>query len=390
MSNKRTKLNCNVNSIEHLKDMYNPMEAKELLERVSKTVNASMTRRNYVVRTLKEFYPKEKGLLGMNVNRKNILIRLRPHHNPKEFFSWGHILGTMIHELTHMTIGPHSAKFYELMDEIHNEGIYLSNYLPMYISKYYLIFHNEVDKDIDSGIINMSGSFQTLGSGSSGVCGINISKEKSKQLAVDAALKRQNISSLSSGSGQKLGGGDGKKLSLKEIRNKSAEAAERRLQDDVWCHPCEITKTTKQKANFDDWTCHMCDEINPNTNSCCSLCTIDRYKLCGECIPVISSNSSNNNSSKINSNNNNNNNNSHNDIIINPFISNNSSSINNNSNSSNSNSNSSNNKKSPNKKENKIINNNYEVIDIINPEIKNVSKRLKSHPSSSNEIIDLT
>ena len=34
------------------------------------------------------------------------------------FMEWHDILGTLVHELTHNTIGSHSADFYALMDEL--------------------------------------------------------------------------------------------------------------------------------------------------------------------------------------------------------------------------------------------------------------------------------
>ena len=51
-----------------------------------------------------------------------IKIRLRQVHDKSSFFPYDeHILGTMIHELTHMVESSHSSRFYKLMDELHDE-----------------------------------------------------------------------------------------------------------------------------------------------------------------------------------------------------------------------------------------------------------------------------
>ena len=72
---------------------------------------------------LQEFYPQNDGLLGLNINRgAAIKIRLRQTHDQTSFFSYeDHILGTMVHELTHMVESSHSSRFYKLMDELHDE-----------------------------------------------------------------------------------------------------------------------------------------------------------------------------------------------------------------------------------------------------------------------------
>ena len=37
---------------------------------------------------------------------------MRPAHSPTSFYPYEHTLGTMLHELVHMAISPHNAKFY--------------------------------------------------------------------------------------------------------------------------------------------------------------------------------------------------------------------------------------------------------------------------------------
>jgi hypothetical protein len=37
------------------------------------------------------------------------------------FLPFEHVLGTLVHEITHIQIGPHSAAFYSLMEELYSE-----------------------------------------------------------------------------------------------------------------------------------------------------------------------------------------------------------------------------------------------------------------------------
>lgn len=39
----------------------------------------------------------------------------------EQFLPFEHILGTLVHEMTHNKIGPHSAAFYQLMEELYTE-----------------------------------------------------------------------------------------------------------------------------------------------------------------------------------------------------------------------------------------------------------------------------
>ena len=68
---------------------------------------------------LAEFFPKDPNLLGININHgQRICVRLRPARNEAAFLPYEHILGTLLHELTHIVHGPHQAPFYKLLDEI--------------------------------------------------------------------------------------------------------------------------------------------------------------------------------------------------------------------------------------------------------------------------------
>lgn len=96
--------------------------AQEMMDKVYRYVLPLMRKRKYRVHKLVEFLPKNPNLLGLNVNHgQRISLRLRYHHNPREFLPFESILGTMLHELCHNTFGPHNASFFKLLDELSKE-----------------------------------------------------------------------------------------------------------------------------------------------------------------------------------------------------------------------------------------------------------------------------
>lgn len=88
--------------------------ALEILKDIAHRVSYLMREYKFKVGQLVEFYPKNKRLLGMNVNRgAKIMLRLRDPFNEEVFLSREAVLGTMLHELTHNVYGPHNALFYK-------------------------------------------------------------------------------------------------------------------------------------------------------------------------------------------------------------------------------------------------------------------------------------
>ncbi|KAJ0412605.1 hypothetical protein ATCC90586_006972 [Pythium insidiosum] len=112
-----------------------------LLERIAAQVLPVMAKRRFVVRKLQEFFPKDRHLLGMNVNRGQVIylrrksvqplrfagsnanaVRLvRPQSRPTTFLPYEALLETMLHELTHMVHGPHNDAFYKYLEELKSE-----------------------------------------------------------------------------------------------------------------------------------------------------------------------------------------------------------------------------------------------------------------------------
>lgn len=96
--------------------------AQETLEKVYRYVLPVMKKHKYRVHKLCEFLPRTQNLLGVNVNHgQKISLRLRYHHNPREFLPFESVLGTMLHELCHNTYGPHNNQFFALLDELTQE-----------------------------------------------------------------------------------------------------------------------------------------------------------------------------------------------------------------------------------------------------------------------------
>ena len=80
-----------------------------------------MFKHKWKVKLLTELQPKKNSnVLGLNVNRSVIKIRLRVSKDGG-FYSYTHHLGTMLHEFAHMKYGNHSAEFYDLLKELRDD-----------------------------------------------------------------------------------------------------------------------------------------------------------------------------------------------------------------------------------------------------------------------------
>jgi hypothetical protein len=47
-----------------------------------------------------------------------VKLRLRPDGRDHDFMPYEQVLDTMLHELAHISRGPHDAQFYKLWDEL--------------------------------------------------------------------------------------------------------------------------------------------------------------------------------------------------------------------------------------------------------------------------------
>ncbi|KAI9099421.1 WLM domain-containing protein [Phlyctochytrium arcticum] len=193
-------------------------EALELLKRVASIVKPVMKKRSWHVPVVREFLPTTPNLLGVNVNRgKEIRIRLRPHGDENRFLEFDDLVGTMLHELTHIVHGPHNAAFYKFLDELYTE------------------YESHVDNGWTGEGFSSAGS--RVGTGVSH----NLPDHLAKKRALDEAEKRRKLSVLMGGmaGGKRLGGngpaGIGRLEKDLGPAAMAAMAAERRQKDAIWC-----------------------------------------------------------------------------------------------------------------------------------------------------------
>jgi hypothetical protein len=93
------------------------VEALHLLKRLASQVKPVLSKHNWTIKNLVEFFPTNPNLLGivilfkcviyivlkffqgMNVNRGwKVNLRLRPHYDETQFLEYEDILGTLLHE----------------------------------------------------------------------------------------------------------------------------------------------------------------------------------------------------------------------------------------------------------------------------------------------------
>lgn len=196
---------------------YDDTQALNLLTRAAEQVKPIMAKRNWVVPLLTEFYPDSTNLLGLNHNHgQKIEVRLRYPMNDNAFLPYEDILGTLLHELVHIEIGPHNEDFYRLLDEL----------------------KAECEDLMSRGITPPSADFATgNGNGNRLSYAKAPPKHVAQERAVAAANRRQKINRLMPNKGQKLGGNaELKQIStLCDPREMALAAAQRRLGDDLCC-----------------------------------------------------------------------------------------------------------------------------------------------------------
>lgn len=132
------EIDSHFDAYEHLKHLPREQEALHMLRKVASVVKPMMRKRGWKVGTLAEFLPDEPQLLGeynfagfkghvliflgLNINRtERILIRLRYHHDSRQFLPQEQVTDTLLHELSHIVWGPHDHNFNNLWNELRDE-----------------------------------------------------------------------------------------------------------------------------------------------------------------------------------------------------------------------------------------------------------------------------
>ncbi|XBI36154.1 hypothetical protein VPH35_121720 [Triticum aestivum] len=260
--------------------------ARALLDRVAKQVQPIMRRRKWRVKVLSEFSPKNPRLLGLNVNRgAEVKLRLRRDGRDLDFIPYEEVLDTMLHELAHNARGPHDAQFYKLWDEL----------------------RKECEELVAKGITGPGQGFDGTGRRLGGFS-IHPPPPSLRQATLTAAQKRARNGALLPSGPRKLGGNNAIMSALSPVQA-AAMAAERRMQDDLWCgshndsgiddsedvvileQPPNLTtrdgKNTKRAKNtrttdadFSSlWECSACTLLNQPLAPICEVCGTAKPKI---------------------------------------------------------------------------------------------------------------
>lgn len=219
MSRKRTIADLaqdeyRVHMIRSLVHMPKRDEATKLLQQLVNHTRILLKRKQWKVGLLCEFYPKNKQLLGLNMNSgSKIMIRLRDANDNNRFLPYESLLGTMIHELVHIKIHAHSYDFYKMVEDLSIEV-----QTDMISSEY-----REYTTEMEFGKGQILGG-NTLAS----------RKKDAKELIREATLRRNQTSDHENGNsssveGRRLGG-DADSLHTLTPRELRLQAVERRLK----------------------------------------------------------------------------------------------------------------------------------------------------------------
>ncbi|XP_057968988.1 uncharacterized protein LOC131158262 [Malania oleifera] len=206
--------------IKPLKKKVREDDARKILEKIAKQVQPIMRKHKWRVKLLSEFCPNNPSLLGLNVGSGvHVKLRLRRPNRDADFFPFDQILDTMLHELCHNVHGPHNASFYKLWDEI----------------------RKECEELMAKGITGTGEGFDLTGRRLGG-----FSRQPPlsslRKTALAAAEKRARLGTLLPSGPKRLGGDSAIMVALSPIQA-AAMAAERRLQDNIWCgsESCEVS-----------------------------------------------------------------------------------------------------------------------------------------------------
>ncbi|XP_020277299.1 uncharacterized protein LOC109851528 isoform X1 [Asparagus officinalis] len=187
-------------------------ESRRILDRIAKQVQPIMRRREWRVKLLSEFCPSNPTLLGLNVGGGvEVKLRLRRPKRDWDFFPFEQVLDTMLHELCHIQHGPHNAQFYKLWDEL----------------------RVECEELVSKGITGTGQGFDARGQRLGGFTR-QPPLSSLRQAAAAAAVKRARNGALLPSGPRRLGGDSEIMTALSPIQA-AAMAAERRMQDDLWC-----------------------------------------------------------------------------------------------------------------------------------------------------------
>jgi hypothetical protein len=96
--------------------------ARQYLCEMKRRADPILAARRWRILELREFFPRSKQLLGLNVNRgQEVCVRLRDPRNRNLFLPFEAAMATLLHEMAHCKIGPHNEAFWGLYKELVEE-----------------------------------------------------------------------------------------------------------------------------------------------------------------------------------------------------------------------------------------------------------------------------
>ncbi|KAK9939807.1 hypothetical protein M0R45_016493 [Rubus argutus] len=217
-------------------------EATKMLDKIAKQVQPIMRKHRWRVKLLSEMCPTNPSLLGLNVNRGvHVKLRLRRPNRDLDFYPFDQVLDTMLHELCHNVHGPHDAKFYKLWDEL----------------------RKECEELMAKGVTGTAEGFDLPGR-RLGSVSRQPPLSSHRKTALAAAEKRAILGSLMPSGPKRLGGDSSMMAALSPVQA-AAMAAERRLQDDIWCGSAFAGASEDGECN--SGTSEDCENMNANAGS---------------------------------------------------------------------------------------------------------------------------
>lgn len=199
-----------------------------------------MKQRQWQVSLLSEFFPRDARLLGLNINRgQEIKIRLRYSYDENSFLPYAELLGTMLHELTHIIHGPHNSTFYKLLDQL----------------------KEECEDLMIRGTFSFQGEGHRLGR----------NPNSYHNQFLEAAARRNSLV----GSFNKLGG-DSLMQTLYTPREMAALASERRFEDSLWCATDQQFQEVLQQSKLEyEASKRTLETFKRQTSNCNSTLIVD-------------------------------------------------------------------------------------------------------------------
>lgn len=120
--NWRFQIDASTKVITYLEDYPDAHIAEELMRKVANEITPMLQRWNSTVKHLTEFYPEKKSIRGCDSGTGRIIwLHLRDPDRRNLFRSFGSIMSTALHEITHNLFGEHDADFYQIWSQLEDK-----------------------------------------------------------------------------------------------------------------------------------------------------------------------------------------------------------------------------------------------------------------------------